>query len=240
MAITPKNDRYAVVVVAAGSGCRYGADIPKQFLELAGKPVLRHCLDTFRTVMPEAPMVLVLSEVGRRIWTDYCAAVSYTGPAVAPGGASRSDSVLNGLLELRRAGVPDDAIVFIHDGARPLVSERVLADIAEAFAQGCEAAAPAVKLTDSIAAVTDGFATASVDRDSLRALQTPQTFRLGVIIDVLSRLVDEHFSATDECGAFMRLTGGKTKLIEGDRTNIKITNPGDLALAELFLRKIKC
>ena len=226
-----------VVIVAAGSGSRYGADRPKQFLDLRGRPVLRHCIDTFRLALPSAPIVLVLSEVGRCIWSEYCERANYASPHIVAGGPSRSDSVLNGLNALLEMGVSGDAVVLVHDGARPLLSQDTVRSLVDAFSDPqTGAAAPAVPLTDSVALVDGDKAVARVDRSTLRAIQTPQAFRLAEIAEAHSRYdVSKFGPSTDECGAYMAVFGRPVTLIPGSPANIKITNPGDIARAELLL-----
>lgn len=226
-----------IVVVAAGIGSRFGSSLPKQFIRLAGKPVLRHCLDTFAHTFDKATTVVVLSEEGRHIWETYCHNNGYSSPTIVLGGSSRSASVLNGLIALRTKGLPDDAVIYIHDGARPLLSPDLLRRLRSAVELGnCAAAAPALPLTDSIAAVADGKAVRGIDRQSLQALQTPQVFRLGDIIKALTGYdTSAHGEATDECGAYLSTFGKPVSLVHGDIRNIKITNPIDIKIAELYL-----
>ena len=122
----------ATVIVAAGSGSRFGGSLPKQFLMLEGKPVLCHSIDTFRGTFPEAPIVLVLSDEGRLWWDEFCRTTGYISPVVAPGGATRADSVLSGIAALEKTTDNTDTIVMIHDGARPLATHRLLLSLAEA------------------------------------------------------------------------------------------------------------
>lgn len=231
--------KVAVVVVAAGSGSRFGGNQPKQFLELLGRPVLRHCLDTFRRVYPGIRIVLVLSPVGEEIWTDYCKGASYLSPEIVRGGATRAESVLRGLEALAAGGMPDDAVVMVHDGARPFVSESTIISLVAAVEAGAGAAAPAVPITDSVLSFSEGRGTDAVDRSTLRAVQTPQTFRLADIIYAhRNHDTDRWGQPTDECAAYIHAFGAPVTLVEGSHDNIKITNPRDLAIAELICTAI--
>ena len=214
-----------IVVVAAGSGSRYGASVPKQFLDLCGRPVLRHCLDTFRAALPGASLVLVLSETGREIWSDYCLA------GMVPGGATRGESVLSGLKAL---GLPADAPVLVHDGARPLLSESLVAGLLAPFGspEVC-GTVPALEMSDSMVEVGgEGFV--PVARSRYRTVQTPQVFRLGPLLRAYT--IPGHGSFTDEL-SLMRAAGfDGIVLVAGQKSNIKITHPSDLEVAEVLMK----
>lgn len=220
-----------IVVVAAGSGSRYGASVPKQFLGLCGRPVLRHCLDTFRAALPGASIVLVLSETGREIWRGYCLASGYDSPRMVPGGATRGESVLRGLKALELAA---DAPVLVHDGARPLLSESLIAGLLAPFgsAEVC-GTVPALEMSDSMVEVGgEGFA--PVARSRYRTVQTPQVFRLGQLLRAYT--IPGHENYTDEL-SLMRAAGfGGISLVEGQKSNIKITHPSDLEVAEVLMK----
>lgn len=220
-----------IVVVAAGSGSRYGASVPKQFLDLCGRPVLRHCLDTFRAALPGASIVLVLSETGREIWRDYCLASGYGSPRMVLGGATRGESVLNGLKAL---GLAADAPVLVHDGARPLLSESLIAGLLAPFgASDVCGTVPALELSDSMVEV-EGEGFVPVARSRYRTVQTPQVFRLGPLLKAYT--IPGHGSFTDEL-SLMRATGfGGISLVAGQKSNIKITHPSDLEVAEVLMK----
>lgn len=226
----------AIVIVAAGSGTRFGSEKPKQFLELAGQPVLRYSIDTFRRALPGAPLVLVLSAVGREIWREYCLHSGYSSPDVVLGGATRSESVLKGLEALDALGADPQGPVYIHDGARPLVSERLIRTIDSLYASrpDLQGVVPAVPVTDSL--VIPGNPMVPFDRSRLRAVQTPQVFPLDAIRNAVNDYMNQCGAATDECSIFLRC-GGQVELVEGETSNIKITNPLDLAIAEVNLRQ---
>lgn len=220
-----------IVVVAAGSGSRYGASVPKQFLDLCGRPVLRHCLDTFRAALPGASLVLVLSERGREIWGDYCLAGGYESPRMVPGGPTRGESVLSGLKAL---GLPADAPVLVHDGARPLLSESLIAGLLAPFGSPdvC-GTVPALEMSDSMVEVGgEGFV--PVARSRYRTVQTPQVFRLGPLLRAYT--IPGHENFTDEL-SLMRAAGfDGIALVAGQKSNIKITHPSDLEVAEVLMK----
>lgn len=228
------SERIGIVVVAAGSGSRYGASVPKQFLDLCGRPVLRHCLDTFRSALPGATIVLVLSESGRGIWNDYCLTSGYVSPRMAPGGATRGESVQNGLKAL---GLPADAPVLVHDGARPLLSEKLVADLLAPLAspEVC-GTVPALEMSDSMVEIGDdgGGGFMPVARSRYRSVQTPQVFRLGPLTEAFT--IPDHENFTDEL-SLMRAAGfSGIRLVPGQKSNIKITHPSDLEVAEVLMK----
>lgn len=222
-----------VVIVAAGSGTRFGADIPKQFLDLDGRPVLQYSIDTFRHALPDAEIVLVLSPDRIDYWSDICRRNGFFLPRIVAGGASRSESVHNAL---RTLNTDSRSVVMIHDGARPLVSEMMIRRIADQFSMPfTEAVVPTVPLTEAIAEKIPG-GVRSADRSRYKTVQTPQAF----LADPLLKFYNEaEGKELPDDAAIFSLIGGKTIIdVEGDRRNIKITNPDDIKLAS-FLRNIK-
>lgn len=213
------------IIVAAGSGSRFGSDIPKQFLELNGKPVIVHTLERFQAAPSVDSIILVLAE--DQI-DDFDKSVVAKLDGVIAGGMSRSSSVLNGLNAV--SGETD--IVAVHDGARPLVSvDEIERTIAKARATG--AACLVAPVTDTIKSISGDEIAATLDRDKMRRALTPQVFS----IDVLRRafeLADANEKATDECYIVEKL-GYPIAIVEGSSRNIKITHSEDLALAAALL-----
>jgi 2-C-methyl-D-erythritol 4-phosphate cytidylyltransferase len=213
------------IIVAAGSGSRFGSDIPKQFLELKGKPVIVHTLERFQAAPSVDSIILVLAadQVA-----DFDKNAVAKLDAVIAGGASRSSSVLNGL----NAASGDTDIVAVHDGARPLVSvDEIERSIAKAKVTG--AACLVAPVTDTIKSISGDQIAATLDRDKLRRALTPQVFS----IDVLRRafeLADDNENATDECYLVEKL-GHPIAIVEGSSQNIKITHSEDLSLATALL-----
>lgn len=229
-------DNISVIIVAAGTGSRFGADIPKQFLLLNNKPVLQHTVERFRTALPSARIVLVLSDIGLEIWHDLCRHSGFQSPETVRGGATRSESVHNA-IRLLAPDADSQSIVLIHDGARPLVATDAIKRVAEAFDHiGVEAVVPVVPLTEAIALGNpdDGTCT-PVDRANFRTVQTPQAFRTR-ILDAAYTALDGQ-SMPDDAAIYTAFSGKPLHTVQGDIHNIKITNPADLAIAELLLKK---
>jgi len=205
------------IVVAAGSGSRFGG--AKQFANLAGRPVLEWSMQAARQAC--SGVVLVLPEdamTGAQRWG---------ADRVAPGGATRSESVRSGLDQ-----VPFDAeIVAVHDAARPLAAPSLWARVIQAVAAGADAAVPAVALTDTVKQVSAGGRLVTLDRSTLVAVQTPQAFRA----ELLRQVHQPGEQATDDA-ALVEAAGGRVELVEAPPGNIKITSPTDLVLAEALLR----
>ncbi len=213
--------RYAVIV-AGGSGTRMGADIPKQFLLLAGRPVLMHTLERFAACQ----CILVLPDSQIVYWRGLCKAYRFTQPhTIVCGGASRSESVMNGLSH-----VPDDALVAIHDGVRPLVAPTVIEESFEAAAQ-YGSAVPVIDCVDSLRHGTKEQNKA-VNRAEYLLVQTPQTFQASLIKQAYTSTTDA--IQTDDATVLEQM-GQTIHLIKGNKGNIKITLPVDLKIAEALL-----
>lgn len=223
--------RAAAVIPAGGSGLRMaparGGGVPKQFAKLAGEPVLLRSIRPFleHPAFEWVVVALPANEIG--------APPAYLEERVTlvVGGATRGDSVRAGL-----EAIPDAAdVVLIHDAARPLLSRAVVDRVLAAAAAGTGAIA-AVPVVDTLKRTGGrGEIMETVDRAGLWSAQTPQGFPRSVIQDAYRRAADEGASATDDAALVERL-GGRVVVVEGDPRNIKITHPGDLALAETLLR----
>lgn len=226
-----KPEKIHIIIVAAGTGNRFGGNLPKQFALLAGRPVLMHAIEAFLSLDFKKDIILVLSEseIGR--WQRLCEDFGFRSPRVICGGNSRTESVHNALDALE---INDSDIVLIHDGARPLVDRKTIEAVVSRLCEpGVMAAIPCTTITDSLmTAVMDD--SSSVDRASLVAVQTPQGFKAGVLTKAYSCMTDGA-SMTDDASAVSRYTGARIHLVEGSRTNIKITYPTDIRIAELFL-----
>lgn len=228
--------RAFAVIPAAGMGKRMGAAINKQYLLLAGKPILAHTLAIFQEsdliagiilVTPEDEIPFCEAEVVRRYGLSKVL-------AIVPGGAERQHSVMNGLLALGNKASEDD-IVLIHDGVRPFITPLLLQQSID-VAIGGEGALVAVPTKDTIKVVHDGLVTGTPDRTTLWQAQTPQSFRFGQIMQAHRRAGQEGFLGTDDC-SLMERAGGSIRVVPGSYRNIKITTPEDLILAEAFLRQ---
>jgi 2-C-methyl-D-erythritol 4-phosphate cytidylyltransferase len=214
-----------VIVPAAGTGSRFGGAIPKQFLTLAGKPILQHVIERFlidervaRVVVPVAAQL-----VGSIKQTDRVTFIA--------GGETRLQSVIRGVAE---AG--DAELIAIHDAVRPLFTPELLDLVATAAAE-VGAALPVVPVTDTIHVMNEDATIAqTLDRSHLGAAQTPQCFRASILREVLERAERENADATDEAGLAARF-GFTVKAVPGDPRNLKITLPEDLEIAESYIKQ---
>jgi 2-C-methyl-D-erythritol 4-phosphate cytidylyltransferase len=220
-----KRTEYALIV-AGGKGTRIKSSLPKQFIELNGKPILLHTLEVFYRYNSELKIVLVLPEDDFPIWKSICEKFKFTKQVILQkGGATRFQSVRNGLALLDGEG-----LVAIHDGVRPLVSEDIIgASFHLASLHTCVVAA--VRLKESIR-ITDQDQTKAVDRSKFRLIQTPQTFDLRVIKQAYECTEDP--SLTDDASVAEK-AGYRISLFEGSYENIKITTPEDLVIAQALL-----
>lgn len=226
-----KSKKY-VIIVAAGSGSRFGSAMPKQFCMLAGKPVLAHSIERFRASLPDAEIIVVLSADMVDFWKELCETCGVSSPRIVVGGSSRWESVKNGVETLKEA--TGSEIVLVHDGARPLVDEATIKRAARA-AVNTDGAIPAVAVTDSLRLMDeDGCHSKAVDRTAYRAVQTPQAFALWRLREAYKLPYSESF--TDDASVMAEAGFENLVLVEGSASNIKITNPLDLAVAEALLK----
>lgn len=222
----PTPNSIFAVITAGGQGSRMGTAMPKQFLDLAGKPVLYHTIKAFITAVPGINIILVLPahqiSYAQMVLQAFGERLDLT---IVAGGETRYHSVQNGLK-----GLPEDSIILVHDGVRPLLSHQlILQCIAQAQEQG--SAIPAIPATDSLRLVQQ-TSNIPLNRDQVRIIQTPQTFKGSVLLPAFRQLYQEAF--TDEASV-VEAAGGTIFLIAGERRNIKITTPEDLAIAEALL-----
>lgn len=214
-------DTYAIIV-AAGRGRRFGGDLPKQFCNLNGRPVLMHTIDAFLNVLPHQNIILVLDRDMVALWENMCRTHHFCSPAIVYGGQTRAESVKNGL-----EAIPADAgVALVHDGARPFVTPDVIRRVI-AGAADSDGAIPCVALTDSIRSLTDANGhSRSEDRSRFVAVQTPQGFIARILRDAYSRpLLPTH---TDDASVVESAGYRDIRIVEGDAANIKITYRRDL------------
>lgn len=215
------------VIVAGGQGTRMGTAIPKQFLDLAGKPVLYHTIHAFMNAIDGIQIILVLPQhqisYAQMVLQSFPERIDIT---IVSGGATRFHSVKNGLQD-----IPENAIVMVHDGVRPLVSANL---IKKCYDQAIEkgSAIPAIAATDSMRIIKNDNSE-PLDRIFLRAIQTPQTFKASILLPAMQQEYQDNF--TDEA-TVVEAFGEKIFLIEGEKHNIKITTPEDLIIAEALLK----
>jgi 2-C-methyl-D-erythritol 4-phosphate cytidylyltransferase len=220
------------VIPAAGIGSRLGGGVPKQYLLLAGMPVLARTLAAFET-SAAIQAIVVVAPPGDESRCRALAVEPYGWRkvlAVVPGGAARQDSVARGL----DAAGADASIVVVHDAARPLVSGDLIGRVVRAagVSGAALAALPVVDTLKRRIGTSDVITT--VDRDGLWAAQTPQAFRVGLLREAVTRARADGFVGTDDASLVERL-GVPVTLVEGEPDNFKITRPEDLARAEEIL-----
>ena len=230
--------RTVAVVLAGGTGQRFGGDRPKQLRVLAGRTLLEHSVAAFEQA-PDVDAIMVVmpaglaGQAGQRFAADH----GYRKvTAVIEGGATRTDSTRCAIAALGEA----ECNVLFHDAARPLVDQRIIADCVSALAAD-QAIGVAVPSSDTIVEVSDGVVTGMPRRDALARCQTPQGFRLSVIRRAYQLAdADPGFGqrpATDDCGIVHRyLPDIPVRLVPGSQHNIKITYPDDLEVAKALLR----
>lgn len=240
-------DKLIAIVLAAGTGKRMNSKVAKQYMELKEKPVLWYALQAFSVSELVSHIVLVVGhgeeEFVRKEFVekyDFHKVVIIT-----EGGAERYFSVWNGLKAAKEQGLLEEkCYIAIHDGARPLVTEQIIADTLEAAREykACVAAVP-VKDTIKIGDEQD-FAVSTPRRDLVWTVQTPQVFEGKLIFDAYQRLIEQlqeltarGVAITDDAMVVEHMSGEKVKLVKSSYENIKITTPEDLILAQGFLNK---
>jgi len=220
------------LIVAAGRGERLGASGPKAFIPLAGKPMIQWSVEAFRSAGVEHVVVAVPPDWEPSSEAETAAVSECT---LCQGGAERSHSVRNAL---HAAGeLADGEAVLVHDAARPLVTSQLIKDLVASVApeSGVEAAIAATPVTDTIkVADGSGNVVSTPDRAALRAVQTPQAFRAGVLKAALAQDDETLAKATDDA-ALVEATGTQVLLVDAPAENFKVTEPKDMQLAELLL-----
>jgi 2-C-methyl-D-erythritol 4-phosphate cytidylyltransferase len=228
------NSKLWAIVPAAGVGKRVGGKVPKQYLDLNGRPLIEWTLDRLLQ-MPEIQQITVVVSEQDEFWPTLDIA-AHQRIEVAPGGKERCDSVLNGLTSLTDRAAPDDWVL-VHDAARPCVridDIRRLLDAARSTGEGGILAMP---IRDTIKkSNTNSKIEETIDRSSLWHALTPQLFRYAELSEALSQAIDEGFQVTDEASA-IEYAGQQPLLVEGASDNIKVTLPEDLALASFFIQR---
>ena len=217
--------RYAIIV-AGGKGTRMGNDIPKQFIEIAGKPILAHTIENFYRFDPNIDLIIVLPQNQQEYWKRLCAVHRITIPhLVVKGGETRFHSVKNGLALVEAPG-----LVGVHDGVRPFVSLEVIRRCYE-LAEQHKAVIPVVDVVETLRHLTDA-GSETVSRTEYKLVQTPQGFE----VELLKQAYGQEFTPffTDDASV-VEAMGVPVYLAEGNRENIKITTPFDLKIGSALL-----
>lgn len=231
---TEDNPKYWALVPAAGVGARMGADMPKQYLPLAGQTIIEHTLQRLLQLPQLEGVILVVSPLDER-WREL-EIVGHPKVEVVSGGQERCDSVLNGLYHLETRLSKLDWVL-VHDAARPCVNLRDIEQLIEDLREHLVGGILGVPVTDTIKRINEDYAIeATVDRRVLWQAQTPQMFRYGVLKESLEHALAQQQPITDEASA-VEWRGFFPYMVEGQRDNIKVTRPEDLSMAELILQQ---
>ena len=226
------------VILAGGTGSRMGiSDMPKQFLELKGKPILNHTLEKF-IPHPRFEKIIVLSP---RTWMNHTKEIirRFTGDSdrvvVIEGGTTRNETIMNAIAYIdAQYGLDDDTVIVTHDSVRPFVTHRIIEENIEAALKdgACDTVIPA---TDTIVEGADGAITAIPDRRLMYQGQTPQSFKAKALRDTYLSLTDSEKAILTDAAKILVIKGQRVSLVRGETYNIKITYPYDLRIARSLL-----
>jgi len=217
------------IIVAGGTGTRMQGEVPKQFMLLRGKPVILHSIEAFYVYDPFIQIILVIHPDYLSFWEQMIGEFKISIPLkVVAGGKTRFDSVKNGLKLIE-----DDGFVAIHDAARPVIYADFIGKLFSA-ASNFGSAIPVVHINDTIR-IIDGDISHQADRTFLRAVQTPQVFRISELQRAYTQPYQPNF--TDD-GSVMEAAGFLLHLAEGRQRNIKITHLQDIAVAEVLIKNL--
>ena len=228
--------KIVAVITAGGSGTRFGSACPKQFIEVLGKMLIEHTIEVFDQHLLISQIIVVLPEseisffeqkrkehhFGKKIQT------------IVVGGATRQDSVHAGILAVKN----DPDFIVIHDAARCLVTEKEITNSIQKCMDGWEGAICALPIRDTLKKVDGEKIISTQSRESLWGMQTPQVFKFHLIKQAYDKADHENFVATDDA-QIAEFSGAKICVVLGSTTNIKVTYPEDLELAEMILRERK-
>jgi 2-C-methyl-D-erythritol 4-phosphate cytidylyltransferase len=202
---------------------------PKQFIKLRGRPALHYTLRAFEDA-PEVARIYAVGDRRRIAALATEAGITKYASCAEPGGV-RSLSTRNGLLLCEE---DPETIVLVHDGSRCLVTPNLISRVVEAASGGADGVVPAIPVSDTIKVARDGAVSETLDRTNLRAVQTPQAFRFG-LLRRLHEAPEEHLLAATDDASLVEREDGRVEVVEGEKTNIKLTSPEDLMLAEAIL-----
>lgn len=221
--------KYYAIIVAGGSGKRMQHTVAKQFLLLKSEPVLMHTVRAFASCSFTPQIIIVLNPTLHLYWKDLCKKYNFSIPhLLIEGGEQRFHSVRNGLMTIKA----DDGIIAIHDAVRPLTSTNLIEKTYQ-IAETEGNAIACIKPSDSVRKIESKTESKIVDRDELVLIQTPQTFQINQLKNAYQQAYQAKF--TDDASV-VEAAGFKINLIEGERNNLKITYPEDLALANLLIK----
>ena len=226
------------VILAGGTGSRMGStDMPKQFLEIKGKPILNHTIEKFLP-NPQFEKIIVLSP---RAWIGHTKEIirKFTGKndriAVIQGGVTRNETIMNAIAYIEKEyGLDDDTIIVTHDSVRPFVTHRIIDENIKT-AQSCGACDTVIPATDTIVEGDGTAITAIPDRRRMYQGQTPQSFNAKLLRDTYNSLSDSEKEILTDAAKILVMKGKEVRLVQGETFNIKITYPYDLKIARSLL-----
>ena len=225
------------IILAGGSGSRFGSETPKQYLMVNGRPIFTYCFQVFA----EHPMIDSILIAAAKEWEAFIEEwVSKIGPqkfrGFAPPGANRQQSIYNGLRTLKRMNADDNDIVMVHDSPRPLVSPQIVTDALQAMTGDVDGAMPAITVKDTIYYSESGDKIDGLlNRDCLLAGQTPECYRLGKYYDIHAGMSEEELGAIHGSSEIAFQRGMKIRVVRGSERNYKITTEEDL---NIFIRDL--
>jgi 2-C-methyl-D-erythritol 4-phosphate cytidylyltransferase len=225
---------YQVIIPAAGQGKRMGAGKNKLLLNLEGIPILIHTLKVFEADAECSGIILAINPSDEQQFKSLLKEYGiHKVTSLVNGGKERQDSVYNGLMSVQSV----DGIVLVHDAARPFIKLETIHNLVDAASRD-GGSIVAVPVKDTIKKAANSMVAETVERSSLWAVQTPQAFRVSVLLEAHNKAMREQFTGTDESSLVERIPH-PVSIIEGDYDNIKLTTPEDLYFAEAILRKRK-
>lgn len=230
-----------VLIVAAGSGSRFGGEIPKQFCPFNGRPLLMTTISRFHRYLPHSKITVVIAAEMLPAWQEYCEHHGFDVPHdIAIGGTTRTQSVSRGIRRMENhthSGFGENDIILIHDGARPNIDKGLVSRAVESIADNNHmAAVPVVAVTDSMRRKSPQGKMTAVDRSDFYFVQTPQAFNARKIASVYS---DVNTPVASDDASLAEAAGITVGTFDGDYRNIKVTNPADLKVAEIYSSSIE-
>ncbi|HVN71859.1 MAG TPA: 2-C-methyl-D-erythritol 4-phosphate cytidylyltransferase [Desulfomonilia bacterium] len=217
----------SAVIVAGGSGARFG--LKKQFLDLAGTPVLKRAVSCFDDHSAINRLIIVVPEEDISHTLEILANTR-TEYVIAGGGSTRQESVMNGLLHAR-----DSRTVLIHDGVRPLASRQLIDRVLKGLS-GYEGCIPAIEVTDTLKEVRNGVVVKTIPRGRLYQVQTPQAFVTKILVSAHEKALNDGSLQFTDDSSLIEAAGKSVRIVEGDPLNVKITYKDDILVAEAILR----
>lgn len=225
------NGNIYVIIVASGSGSRFGSELPKQYCQLNGRPLLMTTIERIRTSLPgNATIYLAINRDHEQLWNELCKKFNFTSPQYYYGGGTRWASVKNVIDHI---SPNEHDIIMVHDGARPVIFPEMMKRIIAKSSQH-DGVIPAAKISDSLRMIdTEDNSSLPIDRNRVRAVQTPQSFKAPLLKKAYE--IPYRDSFTDDASVMSAAGFNDIILVDGDTRNIKVTMPDDIKIASLYL-----